>query len=148
MGFVAQWLESWTPNRKVVSSSLGPAGIVGGGSECPALSPPSIPRLRLDPWARHRTLNCSPGAVAAHRSGCVFTAVCAHFGWVNAEHKFRVLGHHTWPYVTSLYYYFYKVCQGACWCFFLYTCLNVAKHRSVNDEFAKYLLTLRPSKMK
>ncbi len=29
-------------NRKVASSSLGPAGIVGGGSECTALSPPSI----------------------------------------------------------------------------------------------------------
>ncbi len=31
-------LESRTRNWKVVSSSLGPAGIVGGGSEYPALS--------------------------------------------------------------------------------------------------------------
>ncbi len=28
---VAWWLESRTRNPKVVSSSLGPAGIVGGG---------------------------------------------------------------------------------------------------------------------
>ncbi len=34
-------------NRKVASSSLGPAGIVGGGSDCTALSPPLIPRLRF-----------------------------------------------------------------------------------------------------
>ncbi len=33
-------------NPKVAGSSLGPAGIVGGGSECTAFSPPSIPRLR------------------------------------------------------------------------------------------------------
>ncbi len=33
-------VESRTSNGKVVVSSLGPAGIVGGGSECPALSPP------------------------------------------------------------------------------------------------------------
>ncbi len=32
--------ESPTLNRKVASSSLGPAGIVGGGSECTAPSPP------------------------------------------------------------------------------------------------------------
>ncbi len=37
-------VESWTLNRKVASSGLGPAVIVGGGSECTALSPPSIPR--------------------------------------------------------------------------------------------------------
>ncbi len=39
-------VESRTCNPKVVSLSLGPAGTVGGGSECTALSPPSIPRLR------------------------------------------------------------------------------------------------------
>ncbi len=38
-----------------MSSTLGPAGIVGGGSECTALFPPSIQRLR-SPWAKHRTL--------------------------------------------------------------------------------------------
>ncbi len=36
-------VEIQTYNRKVVSSSLGPAGILGGGSECTALSSPSIP---------------------------------------------------------------------------------------------------------
>ncbi len=84
---------------KVVSLSLGPAGIVGGVSECTALSSPSIPRLR-SPWACHRTPNCSPGAAAettAHCSGCVFMVcvftlcVCAcALGWVNAEYEFRV----------------------------------------------------------
>ncbi len=50
----------------------GPAGIVGGGSKCPVVSPPSIPRLRF-PWARHWTPNCSPRAatLAAHCSRCV-----------------------------------------------------------------------------
>ncbi len=56
-------VESRTCNPKVVSLSLGPAGTVGGGSECTTLSPPSIPRLRC-PWARHRTPNCSPDATA------------------------------------------------------------------------------------
>ncbi len=56
-------VESRTHNPKVVSSSRGPAGIVGGGSACTVLSPPSIPRLRF-PWARHRTPNCSPDAAA------------------------------------------------------------------------------------
>ncbi len=40
----------------------GPAGIVGGGVNNQRSSPPSIPRLRC-PWARHRTPNCSLGAV-------------------------------------------------------------------------------------
>ncbi len=39
-------LESRTRNPKVASSSFNPAGIVGGGSECTALFPPSIARLR------------------------------------------------------------------------------------------------------
>ncbi len=98
---MAKWLESRICNWKVASSSLGPVGIVGGGSECTALSPHSIPRLRC-PWARNRTLNCSPDATAiwlptapgvcsllqvcVHCSRCVFTApgvcsllqVCVH----------------------------------------------------------------------
>ncbi len=40
-GLMVRELDS---NRKVASSSLGPAGIVGGGSECTAPSPQSIPR--------------------------------------------------------------------------------------------------------
>ncbi len=114
-------------NPKVAGSSLGPAGIVGGGTECTALSPPSIPRLR-GPCARHRTPNCSPGCpllrVCVH-GVCVFTAVCAcsrcvrvhgcvrvhccvcvHFGWDKCRAQIQSMGHHTWPHVifTSLYF--------------------------------------------
>ncbi len=35
-------------------------------------------------------------------TGCVFTAVCVHFGWVNCRALIPNMGHHTWPYVTSL----------------------------------------------
>ncbi len=66
----------------------------------PALSPPSIPRLRC-PWARHRTPNCSPGAaayMAAHCSGCVFMlCVCVHFGWYQYRALILSIGYHTWP---------------------------------------------------
>ncbi len=96
-----------------------PAGIVSGKSECPVLAPLSIPRLRWDPWARHRTPNCSPGAaaLAAHCSGCVFTVcvcvclftshccVCVHLDRLNAEPKFQVwntiLGHTSFPFPPS-----------------------------------------------
>ncbi len=74
-------VDSRIHNRKVVSSSLGLAGIVGGGSECTALSPPSIPwRGALEqgtepPTAprapQHKWLPTAPGV-------CVFTAVCEH----------------------------------------------------------------------
>ncbi len=74
-------VESRTHNRKVVSSSLGPAGIVGGGSECTALLPPSIQRRGalekgteppMAPWAlQHKWLPTAPCV-------CVFTAVCVH----------------------------------------------------------------------
>ncbi len=99
------WESDLLPWRLRVRVS-GPAGIVGGGSECTALSPPSIPRLRWDPWARHRTPNCSPGAaaLAAHCSGCVFTVcvcvftshccVCA-LGWVKCRAQIPSMGCHT-----------------------------------------------------
>ncbi len=81
-------VESQTHNRKVASSSLGPSGIVGGGSECTALSPrqsaleqgtepPTAPRA-----PQHKWLPTAPGV-------CVHCCVCA-LGWVNADHKFRV----------------------------------------------------------
>ncbi len=71
-------LESRSCNRKVVSSSLSPAGFVGGGSECPALSPSLIPRLSC-PWARHRTLNVYPELLPRCRSiGCPLLRVCVH----------------------------------------------------------------------
>ncbi len=89
-------LESRSCNRKVVGSSLGPAGIVGGGSECPALSPSSIPRLSC-PWARHRTPNCSPGTTAPGVcSRCVCVCVCAHFGWIKCRAQIQSMSHHTW----------------------------------------------------
>ncbi len=91
-------VESQTHNGKVASSNLGPAGIVGGGSECTALSPSSIPqRGALEqgtepPTAprapQHKWLPTAPGVCS--QCVCVFTAVCVHFGWVNAEHEFRV----------------------------------------------------------
>ncbi len=33
---------------------------------------------------------------------CVFTAVCAHFGWVKCRAQIPRMGHHTWLYVMSL----------------------------------------------
>ncbi len=65
------------------------------GSECTALSPPSIPRLRC-PWARHRTPNCPLLRVCVH-GVCVFTAVCVHFGWVKCRAQIPSMGNHTWP---------------------------------------------------
>ncbi len=71
--FVKSWpnVESRTHDQKVASSSFGPAGIVGGGSECTALSPPSIPRRGAleqgtePPTAPrvplHKWLNTAPG---------------------------------------------------------------------------------------
>ncbi len=94
LGYILGWtlstgsrglmVESRTHNRKVASSSLGPAGIVGGGSESPALSPPLIPRLRW-PWARHRSTGCPLLRVCV----CSLLCVCT------------LMGRHTWLYVTS-----------------------------------------------
>ncbi len=52
----------------------------GSGRKCP--------RLRWDPWARHRTPDCSPGAAmsAAHCTGCV----CA-LGWVKYREHISLL---------------------------------------------------------
>ncbi len=74
--------------------------------------PPSIPRLRWDPWERHRTPKCSPGAVAIWLPTapglcsrcvceCVFTTLCVHLNGLNAEHNFRVWVT-IWPHATSL----------------------------------------------
>ncbi len=43
---------------------------------------------------------------------CVFTAVCVHFGWVNADHKFRewvtILGHMSRHSLTFTHLIFYS----------------------------------------
>ncbi len=69
----------------------GPAGIVGEGVN--NLSPPSIPRLRC-PWARHRTPNCSPGAVTWLPTA---PGVCSLMDWLNAENTF-----HCWLYTLYI----------------------------------------------
>ncbi len=78
-------VESRTHNRKVASSSLVPAGIVGGGSEGPALSSPSIPRRGAleqgtkPPTApralQHKWLPTALGVCS--RCVCVHCCVCA-----------------------------------------------------------------------
>ncbi len=90
-------IESRTHNRKVASSSLAPAGIVGGRSECTALFPPSIPRRGAlekgtePPTApsapQHKWLPTDPGVCS--RCLCVHYCVCGH-GWVNVGHNFWV----------------------------------------------------------
>ncbi len=75
-------IQSRTHNRKIVSSSLGTAGIVVGESECTSLSPPSIafkqgtkPLTVL--WAlQYKWLPTAPGMCS--QCVCVFTAVCVH----------------------------------------------------------------------
>ncbi len=69
--------------------------------------PPAVPQLRWDPWARHRTPNCYPGAAAIWlptASGvCVFSTVCVHLDGLNAEHKLWVwvtISGHTSLHVT------------------------------------------------
>ncbi len=84
-------LESRTRNRKVVSSSLEPAGIVGGGSECSALSP--LNTTAEVPLCKAPNPQLLPGCRSIN--GCPLLwvcvhSVCVHFGWVNAEHEFRV----------------------------------------------------------
>ncbi len=72
-----------------------------------ALSPPSIPgRDALEqgtepPTApQHKWLPTAPGVCSW--CVCVFTAVCVHFGWVKCRAQIPSMGHHTWPYVSSL----------------------------------------------
>ncbi len=65
--------ESRTHNRKAANSNLGPAGIVGGGSECTVLSPPSIPqRGALEQGTEHPTALLAP----QHKCVCVHCCVC------------------------------------------------------------------------
>ncbi len=91
---------SQTRNPKVSSLSLGPARIVSGGSECPALSPPSIHRLRC-PWARHWTPGCRSIKDYPLLRVCVCVCVCVCALWMGKMQSTNS-GHHTWLYVTSL----------------------------------------------
>ncbi len=91
-------LESRTCNPKDASLSLSIAGIVGGGEwMSSALSTFSTttevplskaPNPQLLPG--HRSIKGCPLLQVCVHGVCVFTAVCVHFGWVNAEHEFRV----------------------------------------------------------
>ncbi len=106
-------LEIWTCNLRLWVRISGLAGIVfgGGGCEQRAFSPPSIPRLRWDPWARHRTPNCSPGAatLAAHCSGCV----CVYaLGWVKCRAQIPSVAHHTWPQINFFLIWLFSC---SCW---------------------------------
>ncbi len=68
-------VESWTHNRKVASSSLGPAGLVGGESECTALALSTFNTTNEPPTApqapQHKWLPTAPGV-------CVHCCVCVH----------------------------------------------------------------------
>ncbi len=106
---VAQWLESWTCNLKVVGSSLCTGRNCWWGVNNQRSLPPLIPRLRWDPWARYRTPNCFPGGAAIWPSALgVFK--CVHLDELNAEHKFRVwviiLGH-KWPVLPATLCWFH-----------------------------------------
>ncbi len=49
-----------------------------------------------------RSINGCPLLWVCVHGVCVFTAVCVHFGWVKCRARIPSMGHHTWPYVTSL----------------------------------------------
>ncbi len=55
--------------------------------------PPTAPRA-----PQHKWLPTAPGVC----SWCVFTAVCVHLGWDKCRAQIPSIGHHSWPYVTSL----------------------------------------------
>ncbi len=89
----------------------GPAGIVGGGSECTALSLSTLNTTTEVPLSKasnpqllpgRRSINGCPQLQVCVHGVCVFTAVCVHFGWVKCRAQIPSMGHHTWPHVTSL----------------------------------------------
>ncbi len=49
-----------------------------------------------------RSINGCPLLRVCVHGVCVFTTVCVHFGWVKCRARIPSMGHHTWPYVTSL----------------------------------------------
>ncbi len=61
------------------------------------------------PWARHRSKARIPKLLPGRRSinGCPLLRVCVHccacaLWWVKCRALIPSMGHHTWPYVTSL----------------------------------------------
>ncbi len=63
---------------KVTGSSLGPAGIVGGGSECTALSPSSIQYNKARPLSKAPNPQLLPGRTAPGVCVCVCSrCVCS-----------------------------------------------------------------------
>ncbi len=81
---------------------------MGGGSECTALSPPSIvttevplskaPNHQLLP--RRRSINGCPLLRVWVHGVCVFTAVCVHLGWVKCRAQIPRMRLHTWLHLT------------------------------------------------
>ncbi len=68
---------------------------LGGGSECTALAPPSIPRLSKAPNPQLLPGRCSI-------NDCPLRRVCV-----------QILGHHTWLYVKSLFFLSVPIIQKA-----------------------------------
>ncbi len=87
----------------IASSSLGPAGIVGGGTECTALSPTfntttevplsKTPNPQLLPG--RRSINGCPLLRVCVHGVCVCVhGVCVHFGWDKCRAQIPSMGHH------------------------------------------------------
>ncbi len=49
-----------------------------------------------------RSINGCPLLRVCVHGVCVQCCVCVHFGWVKCRAQIPSMGHHTWPYVTSL----------------------------------------------
>ncbi len=92
-------VESRTRNWKFAGSSLGPAGIIGGGSECTVLSSTLNTTTKVRPLSkaqnpqllsgRHSINGCPLLRVGVHGvcvCVCLLLCVCT----LNAEHKFQV----------------------------------------------------------
>ncbi len=100
--------ESWTRCPKIAGSSLRPAGIVGGGSECTELSSAfnTTTEVHLNKALNPQMLHTAPGVcsrcVCVCVCVCVFTAVCVHFGWVKCRAQILSMGQLTWPLCTML----------------------------------------------
>ncbi len=96
-------VESRTRNPKVVSSSLGPAGILGGGSEYPALSPPSISRRGALEQGTEPGL---PGRRSINGCVCSLLCVCTWMGKCRARipeygSPYLAVCHFTFTFILS-----------------------------------------------